>query len=267
MVLSIITINKNNYSGLKITIESVLSQSCRDFEYIVIDGASTDGSIDVLRKYDNEIDYWISEPDNGIYNAMNKGIRAAKGRNCQFLNSGDFLVSSDVIKKVLPNIENASIYVGYLIKIFSKKKHYLDKGIIGNITMFSLYKGVINHSSAYIKRELFDQYGYYDETLKIVSDWKWYLWVVGFHNEKVVKLNFVISKFDMGGISTSNKELLKIERRQVIEEYFPPMILADYDSQWRNIDQAIRINKYRITRLLFLIVERTIFKLEKWNLL
>ena len=72
-----------------------------------------------------------------------------------------------------------------------------------------------------------------------------------------------------GGIEMElyNKELLKKERRQVIEEYFPPMILADYDSQWRNIDQALRINKYRITRLLFLIVERTIFKLEKWNLL
>ncbi|WP_302015691.1 glycosyltransferase family 2 protein, partial [uncultured Akkermansia sp.] len=97
---SIITINLNNREGLRKTILSVLEQKCRDFEYIVIDGASTDGSIDVIREYEHSITSWISEKDSGIYNAMNKGLARAGGEYIYFLNSGDFFYSPHVLSEI-----------------------------------------------------------------------------------------------------------------------------------------------------------------------
>jgi glycosyltransferase involved in cell wall biosynthesis len=98
--LSIITINYNNRDGLEKTIRSVIDQRFTDFEFIVIDGGSTDGSVDNIRKYENKINYWCSEKDAGIYNAQNKGIKKAKGEYCLFLNSGDFLYNEDVLNKI-----------------------------------------------------------------------------------------------------------------------------------------------------------------------
>ena len=97
MKYSIITINYNNKDGLEKTILSVLGQTCHDYEYIIIDGGSTDGSVDVIKKYANRIDYWVSEPDSGRYPAMNKGINQAKGDYLNFMNSGDTFYSSTVL--------------------------------------------------------------------------------------------------------------------------------------------------------------------------
>ena len=99
MKLSIITINFNDAKGLEKTIQSVINQTYKDFEYIVVDGASTDGSVDVIKKYSNKLTHWVSEPDTGIYNAMNKGTRMASGEYCLYLNSGDFLADNDVLEK------------------------------------------------------------------------------------------------------------------------------------------------------------------------
>jgi glycosyltransferase involved in cell wall biosynthesis len=99
MLLSIITINYNNLSGLEKTIQSVLNQTLKNFEFIIIDGGSTDGSKEYNQEKNEFIDCWVSESDNGIYHAMNKGIKMAKGEYCLFLNSGDYLVDSEVSKK------------------------------------------------------------------------------------------------------------------------------------------------------------------------
>ena len=107
--LSIITINLNNAQGLEKTIKSVVSQTYSDYEYIIIDGASTDGSVDVIQEYRNKITYWVSEPDTGIYNAMNKGILKATGEYCQFLNSGDILVDNNVTERMLSDMPDCSI--------------------------------------------------------------------------------------------------------------------------------------------------------------
>ena len=101
MKLSVITINYNNRDGLRKTIESVVNQTCRDFEYIIIDGGSTDGSVDVIKQYADRIDYWVSEPDKGIYHAMNKGIAVAHGEYLNFMNSGDCFYESTVVENVL----------------------------------------------------------------------------------------------------------------------------------------------------------------------
>ena len=274
MKLTIITINFNNASGLKKTMESVLAQTSDDFEYIVVDGGSTDSSckviIDKCLLINGETGFngiqvtCISEPDTGIYNAMNKGIRMAKGEYCQFLNSGDCLVAKDVTEKMLKALpDNCNIFYGNMLKQMPKGTIRRDTCEECNITMLTFYKGSLNHSPALIKHSLFDQYGLYDETLKIVSDWKWYLNVIGIHNEPVQYINMDITLFDMTGISSVNSELDKQERRKVLQELLPASVVIDYERWAFSIDQQKRINRYWITRNGFWLIERVLFKCEK----
>ena len=114
MKLSIITVNLNNCDGLQKTIDSVVSQTFKDFEWIVIDGGSTDGSKELIEQYADHFTYWVSEPDKGIYNAMNKGIRVAKGDYLQFLNSGDYLYDRTTLEKCLLPQNNADVIYGNL---------------------------------------------------------------------------------------------------------------------------------------------------------
>ena len=167
--LSIITINLNDARGLEKTIESVLSQTSNDFEYIVIDGGSTDGSVDVIQKYKDKITYWVSEPDTGIYNAMNKGILKATGEYCQFLNSGDCLVANNVTELMLSDMPECSILYGNMLKDLNGKIFCNEPFRGREITLLDMFTGTLNHPSAYNKRSLFDKYGLYDESLKIVS--------------------------------------------------------------------------------------------------
>jgi len=272
MMLSIITINFNNAFGLRNTLESVFRQTICDFEYIVIDGNSTDGSKEVISQYNNEhiLPFkWISESDNGIYQAMNKGIRLAQGEYVQFLNSGDLLVDSNVTSKMLArllinNTEKIEILYGNMLKQMPKYK-VCDRSFAGRIpTMLDFYTGSLNHSSAYIQRQLFDRYGFYDESLKIVSDWKWYLQVIGLNNIIPVYVDIDVSVFDMNGISNSNSKLDKSERKQVLEELLPLSVLSDYDRWSFAIYQLKRINNYKILSKSFYLLERTLFKFEKW---
>lgn len=301
MKLSIITVNLNNASGLRQTMDSVMSQTSHDFEHIIIDGGSTDGSVEVIKSFTNippgiyseankkysmpydpaqttkgvqpdkpcamPITYWISEPDHGIYHAMNKGIMIARGEYCQFLNSGDWLAASEVIEKMLDSKPGSSIYYGNMLKIMQNRKIHRDKGGEGDISLLTFYKGTLNHSTAFIKRSLFDKYGLYDETLKIVSDWKWYLIAIGLNNESVQYTNLDVTRFDMNGISNTNPQLEKQERRMVLEELLPANILNDYDSHLHNIEQAVRIKRYKLSKFILWFVERILFKLEKWKII
>ncbi len=277
--LSIITINRNNASGLQKTMESVFAQTSRNFEYIVIDGASTDGSNEIICQYANmpmnHEFHWISEKDSGIYNAMNKGIRMAKGEYLQFLNSGDTLASPDVTDKMLKAIENqeprtknqekTAIFYGNMLKQMPKGL-LRDRGFAGRQpTMLDFYRGTLNHSPAYIKRTLFDKYGLYDEQLRIVSDWKWYLTAIVFGQEKIAYTDIDMTIFDMTGISTINKELDKAERKQVLSELLPAAIIADYERWAFPIEQMKRINRYWLTRKIVWWIERVLFKWEKWT--
>ena len=268
--LSIITINYNNSIGLKKTMESVFGQTSHEFEYIVVDGDSVDGSKEVITQYDNLPLHpysWITEIDNGIYQAMNKGIRMAKGEFIQFLNSGDLLVNNDVTELMLNSIpEDCNIFYGNMLKQLPKKI-IRDSGFTGRMpTMFDFYTGTLNHSPTYIKRSLFETYGLYDESLKIVSDWKWYLNVMMFNNILAVYNNIDVSIFDMNGISNINPSLEKFERSKVLKEMLPLSILQDYEQYFNQIDQFKRLNHYWIIRKGCWFIERLIFQLEKWNL-
>jgi len=269
MILSIITINRNNAAGLEKTMRSVAAQTFADFEYVVIDGASTDRSVEVIRSFVASFGgrlKWISEPDKGIYNAMNKGIGMASGDYLQFLNSGDSLVSDDVTMRMteaLRNNELPPILYGNMLKDMPDG-YMRDRCFAGkDITFLGFYTGTLNHSPAYIQKALFDEYGLYDESLKIVSDWKWYLQVIILGGKKPVYTDLDVSLFDMTGISETNKKLDKAERKRVLKELIPLTILADYDRWSFSIAQMRRLKRHPWAYRLVWLLERVLFKIEK----
>ncbi|GHS97386.1 glycosyl transferase [Bacteroidia bacterium] len=227
MKLSIITINLNNQDGLRKTIESAISQTFTDFEYIVIDGASTDGSVDIIEAYADRITYWISEPDKGIYNAMNKGILQAKGEYCLFLNSGDWLIKNNVLEIVFRQDNNTDLIIGRL-----HQKHNNIRGIIkkepGESLRFSdFYIASLLHPCTFIKRNLFERVGLYDENYRIVSDWLFFLLSVVNNHSSYSFLNTQVSDIQTNGISSIDVDRMLEERTRVLYKYFPCFI-EDY---------------------------------------
>ena len=269
MKLSIITINRNNAVGLEKTMRSVAAQTFKELEYIVIDGASTDGSVEVIKSLESEFVHlkWVSEPDAGIYNAMNKGLRMASGNYIQILNSADCLAAPEVTERMLEELEKQgypSILYGNMVKCFPDGRKMVDKCFAGQeITMLGMYTGTLNHDPAYIRRDLFEKYGYYDESLKIVSDWKWYLQALILGGETLQYVDLDITLFDMTGISETNKELDKKEREIVLEQLFPKAIIADYERFAFPVSQIKRLQRHPWAYKLMWFVERCLFKMEK----
>ena len=477
MKLSIITINYNNAEGLRKTLASVAAQTYPNIEHIIVDGNSTDGAVEIIREYaDNQAKgerlevkgtekggsdsennptpiyttlhnstppkhnvLWVSEPDKGIYNAMNKGIRMATGDYIQILNSGDILAAPDVTERMMAALEEASpksspegkdcyeptpnpflkegecmsfakvfgahtadstqydllkenaknnrknpteaesvlwdMLKGNNIGYHFRRQHIildyivdficLDKGLVieldggyhndpeqkeydaqrtshlqrlgytelrfkneellcdpvsviakitetlktlpslqgrvgdrqslplgragvgllyGNMikvnaagevvgrsgyTEYSLrqfYSSTLNHDCAYIRADLFEQYGLYDENLKIVSDWKWYLQAIGLGRVKPEYVDINVTIFDDGGISETNLALRNKERRQVLEELLPPAVLWDYDTHAFEMEQMNRLRRWKLYPIVYF-MERVLFKLEKWGIL
>ena len=270
MILSIITINRNNAAGLEKTMLSVSSQTCKEFEYIVVDGASTDASVEVIKSFTDSFGdrlKWVSEPDKGIYDAMNKGIRMASGDYVQILNSADCLVSNDVVERMYQALEqngHPGIMYGNMLKDMPDGRIIRDRCFAGqDITFLGFYTGTLNHSPAYIRRELFDKYGLYDDNLKIVSDWKWYLQAIIFGGEKPVYTDIDITLFDMNGISETNLGLRDKEKREELKKMITPSILADYQVWSFPIDQMKRLKRHPWAYRLVWFLERCLFKFEK----
>jgi glycosyltransferase involved in cell wall biosynthesis len=248
--LSIITINRNNSRGLRTTVESVARQTFTDFEYIIIDGNSSDDSLDIIKEFvqkyftaqsksvsleiknhlSSGIDgYWLSEPDSGIYNAMNKGIRKANGEYLLFLNSGDALYNQNTLRDVFNSNFNEDIVSGKA-QIFSaetnKNKSY--PGISKeDMSLSKLLETSLNHQATFVKRELFDKYGCYDETFSVVSDWVFILKTIIMNNATYNYLNMDIATIEPSGVST-NHALCREERERALKQLVPELVLKDY---------------------------------------
>lgn len=263
MKLSIITINFNNAKGLQKTIESVVCQTFTDFEYIVIDGGSTDGSVDIIKQYSDKIAYWISEQDNGIYNAMNKGIWQAKGEYLNFMNSGDMLYSPTVLTEVFEKYNfTESVITGNRIEVLWNKTKRVGNGITalrnGKISLFGLLDDTIHHQCSFIKHNMFEKYGLYNENYAIVSDWIFFLQIIGIYGEKINYIKDIIAIFNYDGISNREEEKLNAERMRAINEFVPKPILNDYES-YQSLKKRIKyIFKYKFTLYLAKFVNKTI---------
>ena len=213
--LSIITINYNNRAGLERTMLSVIAQRYEHFEYIVIDGGSTDGSDKLIKDNEQHLRYWISERDNGIYHAMNKGIVQATGEYILFLNSGDHLLDHNVIGNVFKEPQNAAVLYGDL-QLKNRAIIYPDKL---NFTFF--FRDSIGHPAAFIRRNLFDQFGLYNEHNHIVSDWEFFLRVIVKEKQSYRHIKSFITFYDDSGISMKpeNATVQVQERSKVLKDY------------------------------------------------
>ena len=351
ITLSIITINYNDAAGLRKTLDSVAAQTYPHIQHIIVDGGSTDGSVEIIREYaDNQCKVesvkckgtekgrsdsennptpiyttlhnstppkhhvlWVSEPDKGIYNAMNKGIEIALGRRevredhtslhiangqspiaqtdyIQILNAGDILAAPDVTERMVDalahqckvesvkckggengvaemnmpyRLENCpAIFYGNMIKVNAQGK-VVGKSGYTEYSLRQFYSSTLNHDCAYIRADLFEEYGLYDENLKIVSDWKWYLQAIGLGRVKPEYVDIDVTIFDDGGISETNLALRNEERRQVLEELLPPAVLWDYDTHAFEMEQMNRLRRWKLYPIVYF-MERVCFKFEKW---
>jgi hypothetical protein len=223
MRYSIITINYNNQDGLKKTIKSVVNQTSTDYEFIVIDGGSTDGSIDVIKEIENHITYWVSEKDNGVYHAMNKGVAQAHGDYLLFMNSGDCFYAPDILSSVGKYKED--IICGKVLKGDSTSPSGHNKP---TISLVDLMRGSLPHQAMFIKRELLVKHPY-DENYKIMSDWKFCLETIIYGNCTFRACDTIVADYDTSGISTNSNGLLPKERNMILQEMFPPRITVDYE--------------------------------------
>ncbi|MBS1736015.1 MAG: glycosyltransferase [Bacteroidetes bacterium] len=218
--LSIITINFNNLQGLQKTMQSVFEQTYTDFEYIVIDGGSTDGSKEWIETHRNKLAYCISEKDNGIYHAMNKGIQQAGGEYLLFLNSGDYLLDNKVLENLVKDGVNKDIIYGNII--WETNNEYRD-GIFPSYLSWRYFREQsLPHQASLIKKTLFENYGLYDESLKIVSDWKHFILAIFKYNCTYQHVDLKVAMCNRNGISCDPKyqSLIKHERESVIKNFF-----------------------------------------------
>jgi glycosyltransferase involved in cell wall biosynthesis len=228
-LITIITINFNNAKGLKKTIDSVVSQTFQDFEYIVIDGCSKDESVDLI-KQSPRIDYWVSEKDQGIYDAMNKGIKQAKGSYCLFLNSGDYLFSKSSLETMHHSLLLGIDIVYGNMKI-EKEDHSLTDGFMPvKIDRNHMLRDTLWHPVSFIRRELFQVCGLYDTNYRIVADYKWFLHAIFRQKVSLQHVDSFVSVFEMGGVSNSVDTIgkLRAERRSAQIEVFGKSFVTLY---------------------------------------
>ena len=213
--IDIVTINLNNRNGLRRTIESVINQTYKDkLNFIIIDGDSTDGSKDIIDLYKDQIDYWVSEKDSGIYNAMNKGVEASVSDYSLYLNSGDYLAENNVIERVYNDLD-ADIVYGDEWKDKSGRKYiskYPDK-----LDEAFFKKTALPHQSTFIKTELLKQHPY-DETHKLLGDWKFLREMTMQYKVSYKHLPYAISVYGLDGISTIQRSVHEQEKKEYYQK-------------------------------------------------
>lgn len=238
MKLSIITINYNNKAGLQRTIESVVAQTCKLFEWIIIDGGSTDGSKELIEQYQDCMAFWCSEPDNGIYHAMNKGIQHASGCYCLFLNSGDRFHDENVVKNAIKTFDSTDFITGIEWKVddlYQPIKIMIPPQKIENYYMI---ESALSHQSTFIKTSVLKRRPY-DDSLKITADWEEMFYEMMMNNKTYKSIDIVITDFLVGGISQKQNIINSSEREKVLNKYLSRkerdlILLKHYSSQYNN---------------------------------
>jgi glycosyltransferase involved in cell wall biosynthesis len=253
MKISIITISYNNELDIESTILSVINQTYKDIEYIIIDGGSTDNTISIIDKFKNKINKVISEPDNGIYDAINKGIEIATGEIVGLIHAGDRLFSNDVVADIASFFKNnPTIDISYGHDIIVKKDDYpLRVNKSPEYSKKLIERGWMPaHQSIYIKRDAFKKHGLYSLDLGGSGDYEFFLRYFYFTNLKIKRLDKFILKFSFGGRSTSSlKRTLRAQKVHAkcwkLNGKNPPFLLIPL-KLLRKIPQFIRAYKLRL---------------------
>jgi glycosyltransferase involved in cell wall biosynthesis len=262
---SIITVNKNNAAGLEKTIKSVINQMYNNYEFLIIDGKSDDESINKIKQFETRISFWLSEEDDGIYNAMNKAIKRAKGKYCLFLNSGDYLFDNNILKEIADLNFGEDIIAGNVIKVsdIHRKQEIFSKINHSNITLFDLYHNSLNHQATFIRTSLFQQFGLYEEKYKVISDWLFIIKTIILNNVSFRYINKNISYFNEDGISSRSANYYQ-ERISAINELFPPRVLMDYEVNFSQdfLSKFNRLKKYKFPFLILKVLNYLVLKYE-----
>jgi glycosyltransferase involved in cell wall biosynthesis len=252
-LVTIITVTYNSGPGLRRAIESVIGQSYPSIEYIIIDGGSTDGTVECIKEYSEQISYWVSEPDKGIYNAMNKGIDRANGELVYFLNSDDYFfnnqVIGDVVEIYLKEQRTVDVIYGDVMK-YGKQL-----GIIGKmgrcIELKDVQKGrVICHQGIFMKRDLLVEHKF-NEKYKIVADYELQVKLL-LQRRRFLYVDMLIAYYSIDGFSSQleSKRATIIEKMDVIKRHCSPDIYWHYffSSQIKLLRMSIQIAFRNLTK-------------------
>jgi glycosyltransferase involved in cell wall biosynthesis len=227
-IVSIITVVYNSKDLIEKTIQNILSQTYKNIEYIIIDGASTDGTLDIVKKYNSAISYWISEKDKGLYDAMNKGLHVATGDYVWFINSGDLVNENETIEKIFSSeVKNADVIFGDVMYV---DENFNNIGLRSKITNKSLpqkltfqsfkYGMVVGHQGFLMKRKLAPDY---DLKYRYVADYDWEINCMK-RTENCVKVNLTLAKFLVAGVSTQQRKKCLEEKYQIIIKHWGKII-------------------------------------------
>lgn len=218
-MISVVTVVRNGEQQLAQTIGSVTEQTYRNIEFIVIDGNSTDGTLAIIRAHEKWITRWVSEPDGGIYDAMNKAVRMCSGAYLYFLNCGDRIATPETVEQVVRAIEKESpdILCGHILEMHTS----------GNIlstfkttSEYQLFLLTVCHQAIFTARRVFDKVGGFDTSYRICADRDWLLRALKVHHFAMTYIDLPISIFDTSGVSSRQRRRLRLENLKINYKYF-----------------------------------------------
>lgn len=242
--LSIITVCRNEAARIAATAESVVRQASSDFEWIVLDGGSTDGTQAILDPYRSRMAYWASRKDGGIYAAMNEAVRHARGEYLHFLNGGDSLASETVVRDAAAHARGDLVVGNILIRYPDENREQLrDHGAVGPDADY-LYWRCFHHQSTWFRRDLFERYGGYDLTFRIAADWEFMCRTVLRHGATVQRLPVLMAVFHNDGQSARLRRSHQAdsERRAIRRRYYPLgyRLRRDANEWWGRLQHRLR---------------------------
>lgn len=247
MTISIITVSYNDLEGLQRTLESVRKQCSHEYELIVIDGGSTDGSLQIIKQNENLITYWESSPDGGPFFGMNKALAHVTGDYCIFMNAGDSFYDEHVLEKFLERNRTKDIYTGVAAEHLERGLYQWNPPYAIDLSLKFFYRGALSHQSSFIKTALLKAHPY-DTRYHIVADWKFFLEMILFHHATYEPLPFFVSHYMDGGISRDAVKAFA-ERDHVLAELFTSRQLHDmhlqlaWDKQKSLVDSLSKTGK------------------------
>lgn len=213
MKISVITVTLNHLAGLEATWRSVAAQTYRDFEWVVIDGGSTDGTTGFLEAHAGEIAYWVSEPDGGIYQAMNKGVAQARGEYCIFMNAGDVFYDERVLEDMAPYLD------GQMPMVFGETVYpdgWIHRAIPG-VRPEYFWGSSFPHQAAFMHRDLFERYGKYREEYRYASDMFYFYELIFRHKVEFRAVERQVCRFEGGGVS-ANRHATRDRWRYIVHD-------------------------------------------------
>lgn len=249
--ISIITVSYNTVKTIEQTINSVVNQTYSNIEYIIIDGGSTDGTVDIIKKYEDKIIYWVSEPDKGIYDAMNKGIDVSSGDYIYFLGADDCLVDVDVIRAISSFLNEESDLLSAPVWIVDEKSR-LEILSQRSINKGDLLRGkMIPHQGVFVKGKIMRQYKF-DCRYKIAADYDFIMKCLK-NDKKILYIEKPVAYFSMSGMSSNNEKLREYEYRKIITLH--------------NISKSeVSKMKYQyLKNILYMIIKNICVRLDIWR--